>query len=63
MESKPSPLTRDLERLVAASNGLWSLDVAGLTRSRTAIPALLHHEAYAGETSRTRVLLLCGLSG
>ena len=63
MESKPSPVTRDLEKLIAASNGLWSLDAAGLTRSRTAIPALLHHEAYAEETSSTRVLLLSGLSG
>ena len=63
MQSKPSPVTRDLERLIAASGRLWRLDAAGLTRSRTAIPALLHPEAYAEETSRTRVLLLCGLSG
>ena len=63
MESKPLPVTRELEQLIAATHGLWSLDVAGLTRSQRAIPALLHHEAYVGETSRTRVLLLCGLSG
>ena len=63
MESKSSPITNDLQQLIAASRGLWSLDAAGLTRSQTAIPALLHHEAYVTETPRTRVLLLSGLSG
>ena len=63
MEPKPLPLTKDLQQLIAASRGLWSLDAAGLTRSQTAIPALLHGEAYVTETPRTRVLLLSGLSG
>ena len=56
-------IAKDLQELIAASNGLWSLDAAGLTRSQTAIPALLHGEAYVTETPRTRVLLLSGLSG
>ncbi len=56
-------IAKDLQQLIAAANGLWSLDAAGLTRSRTAIPALLHREAYVTETPRTRVLLLSGLSG
>ena len=63
MESKPSPIMKDLRPLIAASDGLWSLDAVGLTRSQTAIPALLHGEAYVTETPRTRVLLLSGLSG
>ena len=56
-------IAKDLQQLIAAANGLWSLDAAGLTRSQTAIPALLHGEAYVTETPRTRVLLLSGLSG
>ena len=56
-------IAKDLQQLIAASNGLWSLDAVGLTRSQTAIPALLHGEAYVTETPRTRVLLLSGLSG
>ena len=63
MESKSLPIMKDLQQLIAAANGLWSLDAAGLTRSQTAIPALLHGEAYVTETPRTRVLLLSGLSG
>ena len=63
MESKSLPIMKDLQQLIAASNGLWSLDAVGLTRSQTAIPALLHGEAYVTETPRTRVLLLSGLSG
>jgi hypothetical protein len=63
MESKSLPIANDLQQLIAASHGLWSLDAAGLTRSQTAIPALLHHEAYATEPPRTRVLLLSGLAG
>ena len=56
-------IAKDLQELIAASNGLWSLDAAGLTRSQTVIPALLHREAYVTETPRTRVLMLSGLSG
>ena len=64
MEPKSlAPHERPVQQLITASNGLWSLDAAGLTRSQTAIPALLHSEAYATETPRTRVLLLSGLSG
>ena len=42
---------------------VWTLDVCGVTRSQTPIPALVHRDAYAPTTPRTRVLLVGGLSG
>ena len=42
---------------------IWKLSACGVTRSERPIPALLDREAYACATSRTRVLLVGGLSG
>ncbi len=49
--------------LLAHAASPWTHDACGVTRAATAIPALLHPDAYAAETRRTRVLLLGGLSG
>ena len=53
----------DLEALVARTKNIWRLDACGVTRSEVPIPALLHPDAYAPETDRTRVMLIGGLSG
>ena len=52
-----------LAALTARASDVWTLDACGVTRSETAIPALVHREAYAAATSRTRLLLIGGLSG
>src|SRR5215831_8236456 len=52
-----------LPALVARAIDVWSLDACGVTRSQTPIPALVHRDAYIPVTSRTRVLLVGGLSG
>ena len=56
-------LTERCLALASEYPDLWTLDACGVTRSERQIPALLHADAYVPDTSRTRVLLLSGLSG
>ena len=52
-----------IDTLIRARPGFWSRTSCGVTRSLGQIPALLDRNAYSVETSRTRILLLGGLSG
>ncbi len=52
-----------LDTLIRARPGFWTRTSCGVTRSLAPIPALLDRNAYSHETSRTRVLLVGGLSG
>lgn len=63
MEPHSVSVNAALQDLMARAAGLWTLDACGVTRSQTAIPALVHRDAYAPMTSRTRVVLVGGLSG
>jgi len=63
MEHHGIPVNAALQALMARAADVWTLDACGVTRSQTAIPALVHREAYATMTPRTRVLLVGGLSG
>ena len=54
---------RRCKPLQPRSADVWTLDACGVTRSQTPIPALVHRDAYAPTTPRTRVLLVGGLSG
>ena len=49
--------------LLRARPGFWSRTACGVTRSLAPIPAVLDRNAYSIETSRTRILLIGGLSG
>ena len=57
----------DLAAFLASKAGndpdIWDVGYWGVTKGTQGIPALLHHDAYSPESSRTRVLLLCGFSG
>lgn len=59
----PHDITTTLTSLATRAGGFWRQDTCGVTRSETAIPALVHADAYAPATSRHRVLLIGGLSG
>ena len=59
----PHDVITTLTSLAARAGGVWRQDACGVTRSETAIPALVHTEAYAPATTRRRVLLIGGLSG
>src|SRR5438132_388184 len=63
MEHHSLPVNATLQALVARAADFWTLDACGVTRSQTPIPALVHRDAYAPTTPRTRVLLVGGLSG
>ena len=63
MEHHSIPVNATLQALAARAADVWTLDVCGVTRSQTPIPALVHRDAYAPTTPRTRVLLVGGLSG
>jgi hypothetical protein len=63
MEHHSIPVNATLQALAARAADVWTLDVCGVTRSQTLIPALVHRDAYAPTTPRTRVLLVGGLSG
>jgi hypothetical protein len=63
MASHNTNLASAVQSLVARASGIWSLSACGITRSETAIPALVHADAYLPATPRTRVLLMSGLSG
>lgn len=52
-----------LDALLRARPGFWTRSSCGVTRSLAQIPALLDRNAYSTETSRTRILLVGGLSG
>lgn len=52
-----------LHSVITQGRGIWITDACGLTRAQTPIPALLHREAYAQDTPRTRIVLLGGMSG
>lgn len=63
MASSNIPLTATLQALVSRAAGLWRLSACGITRSETAIPTLLHTDAYVPTPSHPRVLLIGALSG
>src|SRR5215510_9119920 len=63
MEHHSIPVNATLQALTARAADVWTLDVCGVTRSQTPIPALVHRDAYAPTTPRTRILLVGGLSG
>ena len=52
-----------LESLARTSLERWTVSACGVTASRQNIPALLHKDAYAPESSAMPVLLISGLSG
>ena len=52
-----------IDTLIRARPGFWIRTACGVTRSLGQIPALLDRNAYSVETSRTRILLLGGLTG
>src|SRR2546428_9486246 len=63
MEQHGIPLNAALQALVTRASGGWRLDACGVTHSQTAIPALVHQDAYIPVTPRMRVVLIGGLSG
>ena len=52
-----------IDTLIRTRPGFWDRTSCGVTRSLGQIPALLDRNAYSVETSRTRILLLGGLTG
>src|SRR5215471_9436177 len=63
MEHHSIPVNATLQALSPRAADVWTLDACGVTRSQTPLPALVHRDAYAPMTPRTRVLLVGGLSG
>ena len=63
MEHHSIPVNATLQALAARAADVWTLDVCGVTRSQTPIPALVHRDAYVSTTPCTRILLVGGLSG
>src|SRR2546422_7620921 len=63
MDPHSMPINATLQALAARAANVWTLDACGVTRSQTAIPALVHQDAYVPVTPRMRVLLIGGLSG
>ena len=61
--SSERDIRQALDTLAQARPGFWSRAACGVTRSLTPIPALVDRNAYSAETSRTRILLIGGLSG
>ena len=56
-------LMRRLSSLVDGSSAPWTMDACGVTRRDTPIASVVHRDAYAADSGRSRVLLLSGLSG
>ena len=56
-------IRRALDSLAEERPGFWSRAACGVTRSLAPIPALVDRNAYSAESSRSRVLLVGGLSG
>jgi rhamnogalacturonyl hydrolase YesR len=52
-----------LKELADKGDGLWTADACGVTRQGTPMPALVHGEAYAADTTKHRILVIGGLSG
>ena len=52
-----------IQSLAQGSQGSWRLSACGVTSGLRSIPALVHTDAYAAETERSRVALVSGLSG
>ena len=52
-----------LEELARKGGDIWIADACGVTRQGTQIPALVHKDAYAADTTKHRVLVIGGLSG
>ena len=61
--SSEADLRETLESLAVARSNFWSRTSCGVTRSLTPVRALIDRYAYAAETSRSRILLVSGLSG
>ncbi len=59
----PQDVVTTLAALATRAGGFWRQDACGVPRSETAIPALVHADAYSPATPRRRVLLIGGLSG
>jgi rhamnogalacturonyl hydrolase YesR len=59
----PRDVVTALTSMVTRAGRIWYQDACGVTRSETAIPALVHMDAYTPVTPRRRVLLIGGLSG
>ncbi len=59
----PHDIVTTLTSLVTRAGGFWRQDACGVTRSETAIPSLVHIDAYTPATPRRRALLIGGLSG
>ena len=58
-----SPLTDQVETIIAESGVPWSVDGCGVTRRDTQIVSLVHRDAYLDDSGRHRALLVGGLSG
>ncbi|MFQ6026063.1 MAG: glycoside hydrolase family 88 protein [Dehalococcoidia bacterium] len=56
-------LNASLTQLSRSHPDRWRVTSCGVTPALIQIPALLHREAYATDTARTRALLIAGLSG
>ena len=61
--SSERDIRQALDTLAQARPVFWSRTACGVTRSLTPIPALLDRNAYSADTTRSRVLLIGGLSG
>ena len=63
MSRSTSNIGAAIESLAVRSDGLWRAAGAGVTRSETIIPALVHRDAHVPTFGGPRVLLVAGLSG
>ncbi|PKB79788.1 MAG: hypothetical protein BZY88_11535 [SAR202 cluster bacterium Io17-Chloro-G9] len=63
MKDRFADVTASLGSLATNRPGRWKLAACGVTPGLQGIPALLDREAYLPASSRTRVLLISGLSG
>lgn len=61
--SSERDIRQALDKLAQARPSFWTRTACGVTRSLSPIPALVDRNAYSAETSRTRILLLGGMSG
>ncbi|MDP6714489.1 MAG: hypothetical protein QF368_07690, partial [SAR202 cluster bacterium] len=63
MSARRVDLETMLKELADKGDGLWTADACGVTRQGTPMPALVHGEAYAADTTKHRILVIGGLSG
>ncbi|MCH7801106.1 MAG: glycoside hydrolase family 88 protein [Chloroflexi bacterium] len=52
-----------LQELARKGDDIWIADACGITSKGTQMPALVHKDAYAADTTKHRVLVIGGLSG